>query len=131
MIMIELLSVNFVTIGFTLIAITLIILTIDSFKIPVIIGIILSVTVRFSYLILWKVTKSFPYVWLTFTIIINQVNNKQWSNIDNIFSNIIPPEAISGNSASTIFDHLPQFLIVSNVFSMIILYSFSLLTVMK
>ena len=37
--------------------------------------------------------------------------------IDNIFSNIISPEAISGNLTSTISDHLPQFMIVPNVFS--------------
>ena len=37
--------------------------------------------------------------------------------IDNIFSNIIFPEAIFGNLTSTIFDHLPQFMIFPNVFS--------------
>ena len=37
--------------------------------------------------------------------------------IDNILSNIISAEAISGNSTSTISDHLPQFMIVPNVFS--------------
>ena len=37
--------------------------------------------------------------------------------IDNIFSNIISPEAISCYSTSTISDHLPQFMIVPNVFS--------------
>ena len=36
---------------------------------------------------------------------------------DNIFSNIISPEAISGNLTSTISGHLPQFMIVPNVFS--------------
>ena len=36
--------------------------------------------------------------------------------IDNIFSNIISPEAISGNFTSTVSDHLPQFMIVPNVF---------------
>ena len=34
---------------------------------------------------------------------------------DNIFSNIISPEAISGNLTSTISDHLPQLMIVLNV----------------
>ena len=34
---------------------------------------------------------------------------------DNIFSNIISPEALSGNLISTISDHLPQFMIVPNV----------------
>ena len=37
--------------------------------------------------------------------------------IDNIFCNIISPEAISGNLILTISDHLPQFMIVPNVFS--------------
>ena len=37
--------------------------------------------------------------------------------IDNIFSNIISPEATSGNLTSTISDHLPQFMIVPNVVS--------------
>ena len=37
--------------------------------------------------------------------------------IDNMFSNIISAEAISRNSTSTISDHLPQFMIVPNVFS--------------
>ena len=36
--------------------------------------------------------------------------------IDNIFSNIISPEAISGNFTSTISDHLSQFMIVPDVF---------------
>ena len=35
--------------------------------------------------------------------------------IDNIFSNIISPEAISGNLTLTVSDHLPQFMIVPNV----------------
>ena len=36
--------------------------------------------------------------------------------IEYIFSNIIFPEAISGNLTSTISDHLPQFRTVPNVF---------------
>ena len=69
--MIELVIVNFATIGFTLTTITLIKLAINSFKIPMILGIVLSVPVRFSHLIVWKVIKILPYVWVTFTIIIN------------------------------------------------------------
>ena len=41
--------------------------------------------------------------------------------IDNIFSNIISLEAIFGNLTSTISDHLPQFMIVPNVFRRILL----------
>ena len=37
--------------------------------------------------------------------------------IDNIFSNVISHEVISGNITATISDHLPQFLSVPNVFS--------------
>ena len=36
--------------------------------------------------------------------------------IDNIFSNVISPERISGNLTLTISDHLPQFMIAPNVF---------------
>ena len=37
--------------------------------------------------------------------------------IDNIFTNVILPDSISGNPTATISDHLPQFLIVPNIFS--------------
>ena len=37
--------------------------------------------------------------------------------IDNIFSNIIDPDVISGNLTATISDHLPQFSIILNMFS--------------
>ena len=37
--------------------------------------------------------------------------------IDNIFSNFISLEIISGNITATIFDHLPQFLFVPNILS--------------
>ena len=36
--------------------------------------------------------------------------------IDNIFSNVIDPDIISGNLTATISDHLPQFAIISNMF---------------
>ena len=36
--------------------------------------------------------------------------------IDNIFSNVIDPDKISGNLTATISDHLPQFAIVPNMF---------------
>ena len=35
---------------------------------------------------------------------------------DNIFSNIIDPDIISGNLTATISDHLPQFAIIPNMF---------------
>ena len=37
--------------------------------------------------------------------------------IDNIFTSITLPDSISGNLTATISDHLPQFLIVPNIFS--------------
>ena len=37
--------------------------------------------------------------------------------IDNIFTNITLPDSISGNLTATISNHLPQFLIVPNIFS--------------
>ena len=36
--------------------------------------------------------------------------------IDNIFSNVIDPDTISGNLTASISDHLPQFSIVPNMF---------------
>ena len=36
--------------------------------------------------------------------------------IDNIFSNVIDPDIISGNLTATISDHLPQFVIIPNMF---------------
>ena len=35
---------------------------------------------------------------------------------DNIFSNVIDPDIISGNLTATISDHLPQFAIICNIF---------------
>ena len=37
--------------------------------------------------------------------------------IDNIFSNIISQDIVSGNLTATISDHLPQFLIAPHIFS--------------
>ena len=37
--------------------------------------------------------------------------------IDNIFTNVIFPDSISGNLTATISNHFPQFLIVPNIFS--------------
>ena len=47
----------------------------------------------------------------------NRLTSHSKTLIDNIFYNIISPEAISGNLTSTILDLLPQFMIVPNVFS--------------
>ena len=37
--------------------------------------------------------------------------------IDNIFTNVIFPDSISGNLTATISNNLPQFLVVLNIFS--------------
>ena len=46
-----------------------------------------------------------------------RITSHSKSIIDNIFSNYISQEVISGNLTSTISDHLPQFLIAPCVFS--------------
>ena len=40
--------------------------------------------------------------------------------IDNIFSNVIDPDIVSGNLTATISDHLPQFAIIPNIFGNIL-----------
>ena len=40
--------------------------------------------------------------------------------IDNIFSNVLDPDIISGNLTATISDHLPQFAIIPNMFGNIL-----------
>ena len=46
-----------------------------------------------------------------------RITSHSKSIIDNIFSNYIFQEIISGNLTSTISDHLPQFLIAPHIFS--------------
>ena len=43
--------------------------------------------------------------------------NNSKTLIDNIYSNVITPNIISGNLTATIFDHLPQFLNARDIFS--------------
>ena len=54
----------------------------------------------------------------TYHILFNLINIHVFSEpiIDNILSNVILKVIISGNIMATIGDHLPQFLISSNVF---------------
>ena len=40
--------------------------------------------------------------------------------IDNIFSNVLDPDIISGNLTATISDHLPRFAIIPNTFGNIL-----------
>ena len=46
-----------------------------------------------------------------------RITSHSKSIINNIFSNYISQEIISGNLTSTISDHLPQFLIAPHIFS--------------
>ena len=46
-----------------------------------------------------------------------KIRNNSKTLIDNIYSNVIAPNNISGNITATISDHLPQFLITSDIFS--------------
>ena len=50
--MIKLFNMTFLTTGFALIAVKLIALTINSFKTPMIVGIVFSVVAKFSHFIL-------------------------------------------------------------------------------
>ena len=55
------------------------------------------------------------------TLILQPTRITSHSNtlIDNIFSNFIDPDIISGNLTATISDHLPQFAIIPNMFGSI------------
>ena len=44
-----------------------------------------------------------------------RITNHSKTVIDNIFSNFISPDIISGNITAAIFDHLPQFSLVPNI----------------
>ena len=46
-----------------------------------------------------------------------RVTSNSKTLIDNIFSNILGPDSVSGNLTATVYDHLPQFVITSNIFS--------------
>ena len=46
-----------------------------------------------------------------------RITNYSKTLINNIFTNVILPDSLSGNLTATISDHLPQFLIVPNIFS--------------
>ena len=45
------------------------------------------------------------------------IRNNSKTLIDNILSNVITPNNISGNITAAILDHLPKFFIVPNIFS--------------
>ena len=69
-----------------------------------------------------KVTNEFldslcSKLFLPYIIQPSRINSHSKYIIDNIFSNFISQEIISGNLTSTISDHLPEFLIASHIFS--------------
>ena len=47
----------------------------------------------------------------------NRITSHSKTLIDNIFSNYISQDIVSGNSTATISDHLPQFVIAPHIFS--------------
>ena len=55
-------------------------------------------------------------MFLPYIIQPTRVTSNSKTIIDNIFSNIISTDIISGNLAATISDHLPQFLIAPEIF---------------
>ena len=57
------------------------------------------------------------YMFLPYILLPTRITSHSKTIIDNIFSNHLSSEIISGNISSTISDHLPQFLIVPHIFS--------------
>ena len=47
----------------------------------------------------------------------SRIRNNSKSLTDNIYSNVISPNNISANITATILEHLPEFLLVPDVFS--------------
>ena len=56
-------------------------------------------------------------MFLPYIIQPTRITSHSKSIVDNIFSNYISQEVISGNLTSTISGHLPQFLITPHIFS--------------
>ena len=51
------------------------------------------------------------------TVQSTRIRNNSKTLIDNIYSNVITPNDISGNIIATTSDHLPQFFIATDIFS--------------
>ena len=56
------------------------------------------------------------YMFLPHIVQPTRISTTSKTLIDNIFSNIHTPSSVSGNLTSSISDHLPQFLIVPDIF---------------
>ena len=54
---------------------------------------------------------------IAYILQLTRITNHSKTLIDNIFSNILSSEIISGNLTTTTSDHLPQFLFASNILS--------------
>ena len=72
----------------------------------------MSTTQPMDFWILLHLTLFLPYILQP-----TRITSSSKIQINNIFTNIILPDSISGNLTATISDHLPQFLIVPNIFS--------------
>ena len=57
------------------------------------------------------------YMYLPYILLPTRVTSHSQTIIDNIFSNYVSKEAVSGNLTSAISDHLPQVLFIPSVFS--------------
>ena len=57
------------------------------------------------------------YMFLLHIIQPTRLTSNSKALVDNIFSNILGLDSVSGNLTATVSDHLPQFPIASNVFS--------------
>ena len=57
------------------------------------------------------------YMYLPYILEPTRVNSHLQTITDNIFSNYVSKEAVSGNLTSTISDHLPQVLFIPSLFS--------------
>ena len=55
-------------------------------------------------------------MFLPYILFPTRISSNSETLVDNIFSNFISNEAIAGNLKATISDHLPQFLIASDIF---------------
>ena len=55
-------------------------------------------------------------MFLPYILLPNRISSNSKTLIDNIFSNFISIEVIAGNLTVTISDHLPQFLIATDIF---------------
>ena len=61
-----------------------------------------------------------PNSFIPFILQPTRITSHSNTLIDNIFSNVLDPDIISGLLTATISDHLPQFAIITNMFGNIL-----------